>query len=45
VTLTLLFQMRLVFHWTAKVTFAGEVCLYVKGDYSPKTIVISLTAL
>lgn len=39
------FQMRLVFHWTARVAFAGEVCLYVKGNYSFKIVVVSLTAL
>lgn len=25
------YQMRLVFHWTAKVTFRGDVRLYIKG--------------
>jgi hypothetical protein len=28
--------MRLVFHWTVKITFSGDVQLYMKGIYSEK---------
>uniref|UniRef100_A0A8H7Y1A7 Uncharacterized protein n=1 Tax=Psilocybe cubensis TaxID=181762 RepID=A0A8H7Y1A7_PSICU len=31
-------KMRLVFHWTAKVTFRGDVRLYIKGSRDPYSV-------